>query len=673
MRASVIRTTIGKFVAQPSSIREDAPEVFELMVEGFTIARIGGFGTSLFKALASRQLRRSPATWASLAVLVAQFTWEQAIFRKSDSGETPVFRFAGVADAAFAATHQVLDSRAARQIPETYRWNYEAASFNNALWVVAFAGLNGSAPVASGILAHLPLIVRARKSETARVNLFGVLFGASFLVRGIDILGRMSAATRVERGKALAATIETAAQEANNAMLRAALRPLIEEVHRLAALSERGRLDAVRLESLRLLPLSRAAERPAEELMAAVTLRARPELVDGTAVVRGQLAKLGKIASLGSVCWVSASALSAPSRSGTRWWQSIVATFVVIANAVFRSISSPAVLRGNLRRNHEYLVNVGLGVGTSWLLLTSVQPRSVANLDCAARDNYLLQSAASSADPRDIVKSWLIGSVLAAPYELRRTTRPGLVAQVSHLCSYQLAVPLALQRILAGVWRAHNDATCAASELSISATRRGAELGALAAGVAAHDYCTQTLYAISRQTELTREQICSALRDTEARLNAAVSGKRSRARTEDLIAECIRGYHSLGLLAVTQIGDLPELDSTFEDVVVGAINQGLSNVLTHSPDRHPLVRCSTNSLSGFIHITVENRHADVPSLVIVEGFGLTTLRNKVGLVGGQMTIDVGVDSFTLEVRLMQSKNQPISPGHGGIDGTKADS
>lgn len=626
------------------------------MADGLLIARVGGLWTLLLQVTLAPKMRRSPLAWSALSIGAVQLAVQRRVLRAPRAPSAELNRMLGTIDATMSVALQLMLRKAAQAIPAEQRWNFRAQSHNNALWVFPYSGILSGPAVVPGALAHVPLIAACRNNHIARVHLTGVIAGAWFMIRGIRVLGLLDVETQSERAAATVDLVEAARTAAANAVMRATLSPLIEEVRALAEACDVLSDSTLQSECSRLLPVSRSTEHLSPRLINEVARTESSVRRSDSEKLRAQMQSLGKLASAASVLWVGLSAEAARQFAWVPLWKVRAVQLGVVANAVFQSAVQPEGLNGNFAASSRHLLNDALGVASSVLLTRGAPPQSIPNVDVSARDNYLIQNSAVSGSPRAITRSWVLTNALVARSELRTAAKDGLPAQIAHLAGYQLAVPLAMQRIIGGIWTAEQKSEEARTAKINAEARRGAAIGAQRAGVAAHDYCSQTLQALYREPSLERSKVRSALDDTVRQLEAAFAGEAVATDMDLMIRECVDAYGRFGIVPNAEVGSLPDLNPEQQRAVLGAINQGLANVLAHTDDTAPTVVIAHRTDPGRVEVDVVNQRRSDLVGAIEEGFGLRSLRSEAELVGGALLLNVGDSATMLRVTI------PIAPG-----------
>jgi signal transduction histidine kinase len=102
-------------------------------------------------------------------------------------------------------------------------------------------------------------------------------------------------------------------------------------------------------------------------------------------------------------------------------------------------------------------------------------------------------------------------------------------------------------------------------------------------------------------------------------------------------------------VAVSSELDAP-LDLDTEVVLLRCAQEGLANVRKHAAAAHVRIELRAKSGSASVRV-VDDGHGFDPADAASEGFGLSGLRDRLGLVGGELSIDGVAGSTTLLARL----------------------
>lgn len=400
--------------------------------------------------------------------------------------------------------------------------------------------------------------------------------------------------------------------------------------------------------------MARATERvPAEFLLAAIE-SAAPS-IDQAADLEQRMGQLGVVCYLFSVVWAMLLAREAGHRPWVSRWRATAVGSAAFVQALHAAISRPELLHGNLRRNPRLVVNTVVGIVTTHLIHGNAPPGVLLTPDGGLRDNYLVQSAALTPYPRDIVAAWVASSAASFRVERDAVDRRTRHLRLSHQIGYQFALPLSMQALLTGVWRSRERSEAARAERLRNEAKAGVEMGAHRATTAAHDYCSQTLQAFANDPD--SPHVGRALQQAVDRLEDVLAGRPASARLDDQINECIAGYEPLGLHADRDIATIGALSPSGRIAIITALNQGLANVLAHSDDRHPTVRAFVDT-AGTTHLIVRNRTHSPYRGGAEDSFGISALRDALTQSAGTLGYDDVAGHTCLHVRVPEPPNPP---------------
>jgi signal transduction histidine kinase len=276
---------------------------------------------------------------------------------------------------------------------------------------------------------------------------------------------------------------------------------------------------------------------------------------------------------------------------------------------------------------------------------------------------------------RSIVASAALAAVEVIAFVIRLGASTGTIVLAISIEAISLVFAVAM-----GIWitriaeygheraRLLSDLTAAQTQLEVLHRDAGATAERERLARELHDTIAQSLTGqVLLAQRARRELAAGSLTDATLELLESAS-REALAETRSLVAASARVELAGGGLveALTQLGARFEresgivvtvtstvqaaLDRDAEVVLLRCAQEGLANVRKHAAAAHVRVDLSVEGGAATVRVVDDGRGFDVANTVSA-GFGLSGLRDRLGLVGGELAIDGTPGSTSLTARL----------------------
>lgn len=636
------------------NLRDSLPVVYDKMRTAIALARGTLALTCAASVLFDPRYRRRPRAHLAVGLAVAQLVHDDLALRSGR--EAALWRVRWLSPALTALAQISLPRLASAGSDGATNWFYAGG-----VWVapaVALAGGRG-APLA-GSASQIPLIWRAVREPEFRAYAVGNHLSVGFLTVAARLLGESGAHANAMFDRVAAERRDAAETEATVASMRGALVPAIDELEALeATLATEPR--SVLLEHCRRLeersrPLQLGGDLRAVGPVASWDERAAHR------ELRTRMRRVAGVAYLASLTWCALDSAEGVRRGLISPARAAASTGLLVALAGWGILDRGPMLTG-----------VGTTASRGRTLLSGLLGGAISaelhrgavglGFDTSVRDQVQLQSSALAASPQELAWGQLISSALGGWFEWGNLSRNERPAYAALILGYSWGLPQSLHLFLSGIWEAQRQSDDARRTQVELAAQRGLAQGAEWAARASHDYVAQSLLHLQRHPDLNDDSVVGVLRDARTKLEQALDPATAEFRSDvaEVLTECLRGYRVFGVEAELAVRPADQfsrspvtLDGARAQALLLALNQGLSNVLAHSEDRHPVAELTIDR--GSAHLSVTNL-TDAPAASGQDrrstggGFGLATLDAAVGELGGRCELTVGPDTTVLVVDL----------------------
>lgn len=612
-------------------------------------ARAGLCVSGLGVVLGLKDLRRQPRSYLTLAILVGQALADDHLWR----GEGRRRELAGTLSpwlslgAGFALPN----------VPGSGRYGFHSMwNQNHAIWagVVAANTKERRTDLTDFVVAHGHLLWSIRSNPRAIHHAFGSVLCQLFLNSGVRILqdDAAEAADHLDRLAELRSAAERAAE--TESVISATIKPhrirLVDAAKSLTAGPDQIRPEVsddlrrlsfdLRIEMSELLTASESTTARRGQVPAAHGPTGDHRSEQWTS---GAMRRLSRVAYGASAVWC-ASIIALAIRSGwiTRR-QGALATAAALTMNAEALLHSPAAEMGT-RPAATRTVLHGLAALAMSRVVSGTKVERADGEAMGLRDNLMVQTAALSHSPTQILTTWLIAAT-NIPRELRRVPPQNKVAYVGYNLGYGIALPLGLNLMLRGAWAAGQRSDQRRDERIEAQRRAGVEMGRRAATYAIHHHLLQSVDLVLR-SDMKRDDALRCIEESLTLLDEFLLDPveyRPTRSSAQIVSEICAGYERFGLRPKLRAPLDLALAPPSAIALARGLNEGLANVLRHSRDDSPGL--DLRGTRDRLVVTLSN--VSVIPDQRGAGSGLPAARRAVAECGGTLDARQLADSFQL--------------------------